>query len=150
MRKILFVFLLFVCPAAWAAPQITVSASAVTLLGTGQSISITVVLVDPNKTGMLKVSGTGLVPIMQASTVTPGTTATVGPIYGNDVILDAFGNASTLVITPGTTAPNYWQCDGSDTTAGTILAQSGVSATTCTLKATVTSADVLTFKAVAF
>jgi hypothetical protein len=79
-------------PFLFAAPQITVSASAVTLLGASQRISLIVNLVDPNNTGMLRVSGTGIVPIMTASTVSPGTTATVGPIYGNDVILDGFGN----------------------------------------------------------
>lgn len=94
MRKLLLcsVILLAIGGSLQAAPAITVSASAVTLLGTGQQISITVQLIDPNNTGMLKVSGTGIVPIMRASTVTPGTTATVGPIYGNDVILDGFGN----------------------------------------------------------
>lgn len=84
-------FFLLLAPFAQAAPTITVSASAVTLLGSSQSISLTVQLIDPYNTGMLKVSGTGVVPIMRASTVTPGTTATVGPIYGNDVILNAFG-----------------------------------------------------------
>jgi hypothetical protein len=82
-------------PLTFAAPTITVSATAVSILGTSQTISITVTLIDPNSTGNLRVTGTGIVPVMQASTVTPGATATVGPIYGNDVILDAFGNVST-------------------------------------------------------
>lgn len=96
MKKTLFFFSLFLgCffpVLAYAAPAVTVSASAVTLLGTTQSISITVTLIDPNSTGMLRVSGTGIVPVTVSSTVTPGTTATVGPIYGNDVIIDGFGN----------------------------------------------------------
>jgi hypothetical protein len=39
---------------------------------------------------MLKVSGSGIVPIMR-TTSTPGTTTTTSNIYGNDVILNAFG-----------------------------------------------------------
>src|SRR5690242_5820442 len=97
MKKHSFLFFaaictLFVPVLAYAAPAVTVSASAVNLLGTVQPISISVTLIDPNQTGMLRVSGTGIVPVMSASTVTPGATATVGPIYGNDVILDGFGN----------------------------------------------------------
>ena len=96
MRKYFFLLVACFCaPPLLAAPQITVSASAVTLLGVSQIISITVKLIDPNNTGMLRVSGTGIVPIMTASTVTAGSTATVGPIYGNDVIVDGFGNLNT-------------------------------------------------------
>jgi hypothetical protein len=95
MKK-LIPFILFLCGGlAWGSPGITVSVSSVSTLGGSQTISITVQLIDPNNTGMLKVPGTGIVPIMRASTVTPGTTATVGPIYGNDVILDGYGNSNT-------------------------------------------------------
>jgi hypothetical protein len=96
MRKFLIVAALFMCMASvlQAAPAVTVQASAVTLLGSSQSISITVQLIDPNNAGLLNVSGTGIVPNMRASTVTPGTTATVGPMYGNDVIQDAYGNSN--------------------------------------------------------
>jgi hypothetical protein len=90
-RYLLFLMALPLC----AAPTVTVSASAQTLLGTNQSISLTVDLVDPNNTGLLRVNNTQIIPIMTASTVTPGTTATVGPIYGNDVIKDGFGNLNS-------------------------------------------------------
>jgi hypothetical protein len=96
VKKLLFGFLLlFLAFRLEAAPLITVQASAVTILGTNQSISITVQLIDPGNTGMLRVSGTGIVPVMRAVTVTPGATATVGPIYGNDVIVNALGNANS-------------------------------------------------------
>jgi hypothetical protein len=93
MRKYFLLLLAWFCaPPLFAVPQITVSASAVTLLGVSQTISLTVKLIDPNNTGILRVSGTRIVPIMTAITITPGSTVTVGPIYGNDVILDGFGN----------------------------------------------------------
>jgi hypothetical protein len=85
-------FLFLLALPALAAPQITVSATALTLLGSNQIISLRVDLVDPNNTGLLRVNGTQIIPIMTASTITPGATATVGPIYGNDVIRDGFGN----------------------------------------------------------
>jgi hypothetical protein len=54
--------------------------------------------------------------------------------------------ASTIVITPGGTATNGWACSGSDYTAGTVAAQSGLSATTCTLKfASVATNDFVSF-----
>lgn len=95
MKRYLLLLALFFATGVHAAPTVTVSASALSILGTSQTISITVQLIDPNNTGMLKISGTGVIPIMRASTVTPGTTATVGPIYGNDVIVDGFGNSNT-------------------------------------------------------
>jgi hypothetical protein len=59
--------------------------------------------------------------------------------------------ASTIVITPGTTAPNGWSCTASDlTTAANILRQSAVSLTACTIAGTVNAKDVLTFTAVAY
>jgi hypothetical protein len=97
MRKLIPLFLGWLWGASplLAAPTVTVSATAQTLLGTNQIISLRVDLVDPNNTGLLRVNGTQIVPIMTASTVTPGVTATVGPIYGNDVIRDAFGNLNS-------------------------------------------------------
>src|SRR5437016_5360006 len=59
--------------------------------------------------------------------------------------------ASTVTITPGTTAPNGWSCSSSDETAGLAGAQSGHTRTTCAIKfATVTQNDILTFSANAF
>ena len=86
--------LVLVSPTAWAAPTVTVTASSVTILGTSQTISLVCTLVDPNQTGVLRTGGT-VVTKFSASTTTPGSTATCGPIYGNDVITDGFGNAST-------------------------------------------------------
>jgi|SRR5579859_3789784 len=75
--------------------MIILTGTGVNLLGTSQSISITVSLIDPNNTGMLKVAGADIVALLSASTVTPGPTATVGPFYGNDEITDAYGNLNT-------------------------------------------------------
>ena len=74
---------------------VTVQAEGLNILGANQPISLTVTLVDPNATGCVRVPGGGLLPIQRASTVTPGATATVGPIYGNDAIADCFGNLNT-------------------------------------------------------
>jgi hypothetical protein len=51
-------------------------------------------LIDPNQTGVLRTGGL-IVTNFSTSTTTPGTTATCGPVWGNDVITDGFGNAST-------------------------------------------------------
>lgn len=74
----------------------------------------------------------------------------VGGAWAGRVQCTGTTGTSTLVIAPGVTAPNFWECDGSDGTAGTTMAQSGFSATTCTLTGTVTSNDFVTFKAVAY
>lgn len=60
--------------------------------------------------------------------------------------------ASTLTITPGTTAPNGWMCNVQDqTTRANLLQQTSTNTTTCTLTATsVTQNDVFVFTAVAF
>lgn len=73
-------------------PQVTVSATSQTLLGTNDTISLTATLIDPNSTGMLRVSGAGVITTLKTSTITAGTTATLGPIWGNDVIIDGLGN----------------------------------------------------------
>jgi hypothetical protein len=53
---------------------------------------------------------------------------------------------SSIVIAPGSSAPNALQCHGSDATNAIAGAQSGISATTCTLSfPTVTSGDTITF-----
>jgi hypothetical protein len=60
--------------------------------------------------------------------------------------------ASTLTITPGTTAPNGWICSVNDeTTRANLFQQTSHSVTACTVTATsVTQNDVFVFKAVAF
>src|SRR5690242_19011868 len=94
MRKLALLILLL-CPLALrAAPTVTVTATSTTLLGTSQTISLTCSLIDPNQTGVLRTGGT-VITNFTTSTATPGTTATCGPIRGNDVITDGFGNAST-------------------------------------------------------
>jgi hypothetical protein len=60
--------------------------------------------------------------------------------------------ASTLTITPGTTAPNGWVCYVQDeTTRANLFQQTSHSTTACTLTATsVTQNDVFVFTAIAF
>ena len=57
---------------------------------------------------------------------------------------------STVVITPGFTAPNGWNCSASDQTANTAMPQSANSTTSCTIKGTVKTNDILTFTATAY
>src|SRR5882672_7095488 len=92
IKKLLLLLLLAV--PLYAAPTVTVTATSASILGTSQSISLTCVLTDPNQTGVLR-SGANIITVFSMSTVTPGGTATCGPLYGNDVITDGFGNAST-------------------------------------------------------
>lgn len=60
--------------------------------------------------------------------------------------------ASTLTITPGTTAPNGWICYVQDqTTRANLLQQTANNQTTCTLTATsVTQNDVFVYQAISF
>lgn len=79
------------------------------------------------------------------------TTQTGGSWAGSAKCTGTTG-ASTLTITPGTTAPNGWVCDVWDeTTRANSFQQTSHTATTCVLTATsVTSNDLFVFKAVAF
>lgn len=95
MFKRLALLLILLCPFALpAAPAITVSGNSVTILGSAQTISLTCTLIDPNNTGNLR-SGSNIITTFITSTATPSNVATCGPIYGNDVITDGYGNANT-------------------------------------------------------
>ena len=95
MSKRLALLLLLLCPFALpAAPAITVSGNSVTILGSAQTISLTCTLIDPNNTGNLR-SGANIITTFITSTATPSNVATCGPIFGNDVITDGYGNANT-------------------------------------------------------
>jgi len=108
-----------------------------------------------NTTGMVKaaafisggtaatITGTGACATL--STQTGG--ATVGRITCTGVTA-----ASTLIITPGKTAPNGWVCMVQDqTTRANALQQTSTTTTACTLTATsVTQNDVMVFSATAF
>lgn len=76
-----------------------------------------------------------------------------GGSWAGNVKCTGTTGASTLTITPGTTAPAGWHCSGSDNTSGHELAgsQSGGSATSCTLKfSSVTANDFIDFGLTAF
>lgn len=94
--KALFLSLIFLATGGslFAAPTITVSGNSVSILGSAQTISLTCTLIDPNNTGNLR-SGSNIITVFVTNTVTPGNVATCGPIYGNDVITDGYGNANT-------------------------------------------------------
>jgi hypothetical protein len=114
------------CPSRAITPQVTITATSATLLGTTQTISLDCHLIDPNGTGVLRV-GTSVITNMDTATVTPGTTATCGPLWGADVITDGFGNTNTTyylvsvyVVTKGVLASTpslsqAYQLDGSAT-----------------------------------
>jgi hypothetical protein len=114
------------CPSRAITPQVTITATSATLLGTTQTISLDCHFIDPNGTGVLRV-GTSVITNMDTSTVTPGTTATCGPLWGADVITDGFGNVNTTyylvsvyVVTNGILASTAslsqaYQLDGSAT-----------------------------------
>jgi hypothetical protein len=114
------------CPSRAITPQVTITATSATLLGTTQIISLDCRLVDPNGTGILRV-GTSVLTNLDTATVTPGTTATCGPLWGADVVTDGFGNINTtyylvsvFVVTNGILASTpalsqAYQLDGSAT-----------------------------------
>jgi hypothetical protein len=58
--------------------------------------------------------------------------------------------SSTLVITPGTTAPNAWFCSGHDLTNAANLLVSAHANTSCTLSGTVTTNDFIEYQVVAY
>lgn len=121
--------LVFLCPgiASAVTPQITVSATATTLLGTNQTISITCTLIDPQQTGIMRIVGTSIIPPQTVSSVTPGSTVTLGPLWGSDVIANGFGvvnstfyRVQTFTVTNGIIAStpalsNFYQFQGSGT-----------------------------------
>jgi hypothetical protein len=73
-----------------------------------------------------------------------------GGAWSGQITCTGTTGASTLVITPGTTAPNGWSCWANDLTTANALRQSAVAATTCTIAGTVNANDVITFGAVAY
>ena len=80
------------------------------------------------------------------------TTQTGGSWAGSAKCTNTTG-ASTFTITPGTTAPNGWNCNGTKdmTTPANILNQTSNSATSCTLTASsITANDIIVFSAVAY
>jgi hypothetical protein len=95
MRKaIIATILVLLCSGkVWAVGTVTVTATAQSILGSSQTVSMNVSLVDPNSTGVLR-SGAIVLTNFTASS-NNGTTVSIANIYGNDVITDGFGNAST-------------------------------------------------------
>lgn len=74
-----------------------------------------------------------------------------GGAWAGQVSCGGATGASTLVITPGTTAPNGWSCWANDITHTLAGSQSTVSTTACTMSFTsVTTNDAVTFGAVAY
>src|SRR5438093_1498825 len=95
MKKIFTVLLMLLgASSARAVGTVTVTATSISILGSSQTISMSVNLIDPNQTGILRTGA--LVLTNFTSTSTNGTTVSIGPIYGNDVITDGFGNGSPI------------------------------------------------------
>lgn len=92
----------------------------------------------------------GAVPTVSGTGACGTTSTQVGGSWAGKATCTGTTGASTLVITPGTTATNGWQCDASDLTTANALRQSASSTTTCTISGTVNANDVLIFKAVSF
>jgi hypothetical protein len=97
---------------------------------------------SPIAVGTVSATGTGA-----CATIT----STAGGGWAGTLTCTGTTNPSTIVITPGITAPHGFSCGGSDlTTAANILRQSAVSAATCTIAGAVNANDVLTFFAFAY
>lgn len=96
---------------------------------------------------------TGTAVAFTGSTGACSTTGTQsGGSWAGRVTCTAATAASTLVIVPGTTAPNGWICSAFDqTTRANLLQQTATGTTSCTLTATsITQNDVIVFQATAF
>lgn len=98
-----------------------------------------------------QVSQTGLIETGAAPTITGcgSLTTQAGGNSGGE--FNAAATSCTPVITPGFTAPNGFICRAYDlTTPADLFTQTATSATTCTLTATVTSADHILWVATAY
>lgn len=96
---------------------------------------------------------TGSVPTLTGTgaCLTANITTQKGGAWAGSAVCTNTTGASTLIITPGTTAPNGWSCWANDlTTAANILRQSATAAASCTIAGTVNANDVLTFGAIAY
>lgn len=77
--------------------------------------------------------------------------ATAGGAWAGSGTCSGTTGAATVIITPGTTAPHFWACFGSDLTSHVAGGQSLFSSTTCTLSfATVTNGDNVQITAFAY
>lgn len=109
-----------------------------------------------NAAGVIKTAAVVSGGAAAAFTGSTGACATTGTQSGGSmagrVTCTAATAASTLVIVPGTTAPNGWICTAFDqTTRANLLQQTATTTTNCTLTATsITQNDVIVFQAIAF
>lgn len=115
----------------------------------------------PAVNGSLAVQGVVQAPGLYASGTAAALTGTgacatfstqTGGAWAGRATCTAATAASTLTITPGTTAPNGWVCSVYDqTTRANLFQQTATVAASCTLTATsVTQNDVFVFTAIAF
>jgi hypothetical protein len=83
--------------------------------------------------------------------LTADITTQVGGSWAGSAVCTNTTGASTLVITPGSTALHGWSCWANDlTTAANILRQSATATGSCTIAGTVNANDVITFGAIAY
>jgi len=102
------------------------------------------------KTLKVPLVAAGSLPTLSGTGACATTSTQVGGAWSGKFTCTGTTGSSTVVITPGATAPHGWNCSASDETAGTAMPQSADSTTTCTIKGTVSASDVLTFTATAY
>lgn len=95
-------------------------------------------------------TSTGTAAVLSGTGACVRITTQKGGSWAGQLTCTGTTGASTIVITPGTTAPNGWSCFASDLTTANTLRQSAVAATSCTIAGTVNASDVLTFGAIAY
>ena len=118
--------------------------------GTGTSVDFTSTINASRLVEMGAPIATGTKAVLTGTGSCITITAQLGGPWAGQVQCTGITGASTLIITPGYSAPNGWSCWANDTTAGTALHQSTGGPTGCTIAGTVTANDVLTFGAVAY
>ena len=120
-------------------------------MGLGANNSVQLTLASTAITANVPLLGAGTAATLSGTGACATITTQTGGSWSGSGKCTGTTGASTFVIQAGLTASNGYSCFGSDITAGTALAQSASSTTTCTLKAaTVTANDFLTFTVNAF
>lgn len=77
-------------------------------------------------------------------------TSKIGGSWTGQFTCTGASGLGTVVITPGTVAPNGWNCFANDETADMTIPQSAHTTVSCTVRGTVSTNDVLIFTAVAY
>ena len=95
-------------------------------------------------------TASGSVPTLSGTGACSTTGTQKGGSWAGQFSCTGSTGASTVTITPGTTAPNGWVCSARDQTGEVTLTQTANSSTSCTLSGTITTNDILVFLAIAY